>query len=62
MRCTGRYLITYKHIFSALFTLVTNGRLCGGSIDILGSAHISGDLNPGLVGVYPPHLLYKLGA
>jgi hypothetical protein len=26
------------------------------------SAHISGDLNPGLVGVYPPHLLYKLGA
>jgi hypothetical protein len=26
------------------------------------SAHISGDLNPGLVGVYPPHFLYKLGA
>jgi hypothetical protein len=26
------------------------------------SAHISGDLNPGLVGVYPQHLLYKLGA
>jgi hypothetical protein len=38
----------------------------GGGLWVLGfteiCAHISGDLNPGLAGGYPLHLLYKLGA